>query len=178
MTGSSVDDQLLASRAVELAEPLEDEADAGTIDLLVLAVGDQQVAVRLQDVRAVRPPGPVTLVPRTGEALAGVVGGYGEVLPVAGLGALLGLAPALPPEQQWVVALDDPAAPLGVLADAAVDIIAVRPEDLSQPSDSASLVAALLPDGTVVLDAAGLLSDPRVSFPPPDPTEEPSWRDR
>jgi purine-binding chemotaxis protein CheW len=178
MTGSGVNDQLLASRAAELAKPLEDEADAGTTELLVLTVGDRQVAVRLQDVRAVRPPGPVTLVPRTAGALAGVVGGHGEVLPVAGLGPLLGLASALPPEQQWVVALDDPAAPLGVLVDAAVDILAVRPETLTQPSDSASLVAAHLPDGTVVLDVAGLLGDPRVSFTPPDPTEEPPWRDR
>jgi chemotaxis signal transduction protein len=178
MTRSAVDDQLLASRAAELAKPLEDEADGGTVDLLVLAVGDQQVAVRLQDVRAVRPPGPVTLVPRTGEALAGVVGGYGEVLPVAGLGTLLGLAPALPPDQQWVLVLDDPAAPLALLADAAVDIVAIRPADLSTPADSAALVTALLPDGTVVLDVPGVLSDPRVSFRPSHPTEEPSWRDR
>ena len=178
MTGSLVEEQLLAARAAELAKPLEEEADAGTVDLLVVMVGGQQVALRLQDVRGVRPPGPVTLVPRTAEALAGVVGGYGEVLPVAALGTLLGLAPALPPEQQWVVALDDAAAPLGVLADVAVDIIPVGPDDLIPPSDSASLVAALLPDGTIVLDTAALLSDPRASFSPPDPTEELPWGNR
>jgi chemotaxis signal transduction protein len=178
MTGSSLDDRLLASRAAALARPLDDEADVGTIDLLVLALGDQQVAVRLQDVRAVRPPGPVTLVPQTGTALAGVVGGYGEVLPVAGLGGLLGLTPGLPPDQQWVLVLHDPAAPLGLLTDAAVDILTIRPADLIAPADSAALVAAVLPDGTVVLDGPAVLSDPRVSFRPPYPTEEPSWRDR
>jgi chemotaxis signal transduction protein len=178
MTGSPLDDQLLAGRAAELAKPLGDATDSGTIDLLVLAVGDHQVALRLQDLLAVRPPAPVTLVPRTGDALAGVVGGYGEVLPVADLGNLLGLAPALRPDQQWVVVLDDAAAPLGLLADLAVDIVTIRAVDLGTPTDSAALVTALLPDGTVVVDVAGVLSDPRVSATPPRTTEEPLWHER
>ena len=175
---TAADDLLLAARAAELARPLDDEADGGTIDLLVLAVGDQHVALALQDVRGVRPPGPVAQVPGASEALAGVVGGYGEPLAVAGLGSLLRLRPLLPAEQQWVVVLDDPVAPLGLLADAAVDIRSVRPEDLGRPADDKRLVAALLDDGTIVLDTAGLLSDPRTSLTPTDPTEELSWRDR
>lgn len=177
MTTSSADLALLAARAAELARPLDEHRGDETLDLLVVAVGSQQVALTLADVREVRPPGPVAQVPGSHGALAGVVGGHGDALVVAALADLLGLAATLPAHEQWVVVLHHRLAPLGLLADTALDIVTVGRGELSAPTDPGGLTSALLPGGAVVLDTAVLLRDPRLSLTPPDPTEEPPWHE-
>lgn len=166
------------TRAAELARPLHAQSAAGTLDLLVVAVGGQQVAVPLHDVREVRPPGPTARVPGSSGVLTGVVGGYSDALAVAPLAALLGLPVAVTGAEQWVIVLDHPTAPLGLLADAALDVVTVGQEELSAPTDPGGLTRALLPGGAVVLDTAALLRDPRLSLPLHDQTEEPPWHDR
>jgi chemotaxis signal transduction protein len=166
---------LLAARAAELARPLDTQQDDDTLDLLVLAVGAQRVAVAVEDVREVRPPGPVAQVPGSNAALAGVVGGRGEALAVATVAALLGLPPTEPLDEQWVIVLDHRTAPLGLLADTAEGIVTVGREELSAPTDPGGLTRALLRDGAVVLDTAAVLRDPRLSLASPISTEEPLW---
>jgi chemotaxis signal transduction protein len=73
------------------------------------------------------------------------------------------------------VVLDHPSAPLGLLVDAALDIVSVHETELLPPSDPGVLIRALLPEGALVLDTSALLRDPRLSLRPSDPTEEPSW---
>lgn len=162
---------LLAARAAELARPL-DEQDADSLDLLLLAVGDRQVAVPLKHVRAVQLPGPVAQVPGSSGALAGMAAGHGAVLPVAGLAALLGLPDQRPADEQWVVVLHDPDAPVGLLVDRALDVVTVATDQLSSSPDESGLVQALLHDGALILDIPALLRDPRLWLSPRDPTEE------
>lgn len=174
-SGSAADGaSLLAARAAALGRPLETERDGEAVDLLVLTVGGQHVAIRVEDLREVRPPGPLTRVPGTGAALVGVLGGHGEPLAVAGLGRLLGLTPAVGVHQQWVAVLEDPVAPLGLLADTADDVVTVAGSDLVAPAESGGLVAAVAPGGVFLLDTAALLRNARLFLHPPDPTEEPS----
>lgn len=166
---------LLLARAVELARPLADDSDGRTVDLLVLRVGDQRVAVPLEDVCEVRPPSPLARVPGCNDVLLGLVGGHGDALAVAALGRLLAIPGAAPPDRQWVAVLTHPTAPLGLLADTADDIVMVGRDELSAPPDSHALVHALAPDGTVVLDIVALLRDPRLSLHAHHPTKEHSW---
>jgi purine-binding chemotaxis protein CheW len=169
VTGADV--AVLAARAAELARPLDAHQEDGA-DLLVLVVGDQRVALPVEAVRAVRSPGPVAHVPAGGSALVGMIGEQGDALPVAPLAALLGLPRAAATDQQWVVVLDHPTAPLGLLADLAVDIVSVRPADITSAGESARLTTGLLADGTVLLDPGAVLHDPRLTVAPPDPTKE------
>lgn len=169
--------ELLAARAVELARPLGEQQESDALELLVVAVGDQPVAVAVQDVRAVRPPGPVAQVPGSTGILTGLVGGSGEPLAVAALAALLDLPVTRSPSEQWVVVLDSPTAPLGLLADTALDVVTVAARELRAPTDPGGLTRGLLPDGTVVLDTGALLRDSRLSLPLPDQTEEPPWHE-
>lgn len=166
---------VLAVRAAELARPLDGEQETDTLELLLVTAGAQQVAIPVQDVREVRPPGPVAQVPGSTGALVGVVGGHGEPLAVASLTALLGLPLTLLAAEQWLLVLDHPRAPLGLLADAALDVVRVGQAELSAPTDPGGLTRALLPGGAVVLDTVALLRDPRLSIPVPDQTEESPW---
>lgn len=166
---------VLAARAVELARALDAQQEASTLDLLLVTAGAQQVAIPVQDVREVRPPGPVAQVPGSTGALVGVVGGHGDPLAVASLTALLGLPLTVPAAEQWLLVVDHPTAPLGLLADAALDVVTVAHEELRSPTDRGGLTRALLPEGTVVLDTGALLRDPRLSIPLPDQTEESPW---
>lgn len=166
---------LLARRARELARPLDDQQDRSTLDLLLVAVGEQQVALAVQDVREVRPPGTVSQVPGGEGPLVGLAGGHGDALAVAALSHLLALPDTGPADEQWVVVLDHSTAPLGLLVDAAVDIVTVEQTELRPPSEPGVLIRALLPQGALVLDTSALLRDPRLSLRPPDPTEEPLW---
>jgi chemotaxis signal transduction protein len=168
--------QVLAARAAELARPLaEDAAEQQVLDVLLLSIGEQQVAVPLDALQGVRAPQPLTAVPGASGVLAGVIGGRGDAVAVASLAALLGLAASSPPDQQWVVVLDD-AAPLGLLADTADEIVRLHSSDLTV-SDDATLVAALAAGGILVLDPAAVLRDPRLFLHQTDATEEPTWHE-
>lgn len=174
----AADEALLRARARELARPQEGEQDEAGRHLLVLSTAGQRVALAVDDVAEVRPPGPVAQVPGSSGALAGLVGGRGGALAVASLADLLGLTSGLSPEEQWVVVLHHPTAPLGLLVDTADDIVRIGEDQLSPTHEAGGLVVAILPDGTLLLDAAALLRDPRVSPHSNDQTEEPSWRER
>lgn len=163
----------LQARAVELARPLEHSHD-DSVALLVLEVGGQQVALPVDELREVRPPGPVVRVPGSPPELAGLSGAHGEGIAAASLAALLGLRAAVPVDQQWLAVLDHPLVPLGLLADAAVDIVTVERSGLSPPPTADGLVAALVPGGAMVLSSAAFLRDRRLFLDPSDPTKEPS----
>lgn len=161
----------LQARAVELARPVQ-EAQDGQLTLLVLEVGGQQVALPVDQLREVRPPSPVTTVPGSNAVLAGLVGGRGAGLAAVSLAGLLGRVAAVPQDEQWVAVLDHPTTPLGLLADAAIDIVSVDGDALSLPAGAGELVAAIVPGGALLLAAAAVLRDPRLSLDPLDPTKE------
>lgn len=171
------DTALLDARAAELARPLQDESDAQQIEMLVLNVGDRQVAVPVEHLSEVRPPSRLTRVPAAGGALVGLLGGHSGTLAVASLAQLLGLVPQVAPDEQWVAVLHDGAAPLGLLADSAEGVLRVSERDLTPLPDVGGLVMAGAPGGTLVLDPAAVLTDARVFFTPPRPMEELPWDD-
>lgn len=169
---------LLAARATALARPVDELQDQDALELLLLAVGQQRVALPVEAVLEVRTPGPVAQVPGSNGVLVGLVSEHGDPLAVASLDALLELPSSARPEDQWVVVLDHPTALLGLLVDLAVDIITVQHNALTVPAQPDGLVRALLPDGTLLLEAAALLRDPRLSLTPSHPMKEATWHDR
>jgi chemotaxis signal transduction protein len=169
---------VLASRAADLARPLEQERATASVEVLLATVGGEQVAVPVEALREVRPPTLLAPVPGTSPALVGIVGGRGEALVVASLATLLGLASPVAPTGQWVLVLDDPAAPVGLLVDTVGDVVSVDSQDLSSLRESSALIAAVGPGGVLVLDIPAVLGDPRLFLSArTDPTEANSWQD-
>ena len=170
MTGEHPDPptaQLLDERARALARPLVTGREPGT-QHLVVAIGDQRVAVPVAAVREVVPPGAITRVPGTPQALPGVRAVRGGILSLADAAALLGLRPGRPGHEQHVVVLADDA-PLGLLVDAVLELAGIDPEDISPvrsagTSARAGVLAGTTPAGTLVLDASAVLTDPRLDL--------------
>lgn len=169
---------VLNARAAVLAQPLEQQHDTTLADLLLVTVGGRPVTVPVDALREVRPPGPVAPVPAGNAVLIGIAAGHAGALVVASLAALLDLPATAAPTEQWVVVLDDPDAPVGLLVDTADEIVSVNRQDLTSSPESGALIAALAPGGALVLDPAALLRDPRLFLSPrPDATEAISWQD-
>ena len=179
MTSTSPDDRvelLLAHRAGELARPDDDGHDTDPVDVLVVTLGGQPVALPVDVLREVRPPTPIAPVPGDGAVVVGVAGGHGEPLVLASLRTLLGQGPGPAPTEQWVVVLDHPGEPVGLLVDSADDIVTLDRRDLRVPPRTSALVAAVTDDGALLLDTSALLADPRLRLAPrPEPTEMTSW---
>lgn len=167
----------LDARAGELARPDDDGLGGHPIDVLLVTVGGQLIGLPVDALREVRPPTTFAPVPGAGTVLVGVIAGHGEALPVASLSTLLGLTPAPPSIQQWVVVLDDTAAAVGLLVDTANDIVSLDSEGLSPPPRDSVLIAAVAHDGVLVLDAAALLADPRLFHAAQRDSTEVSWHD-
>lgn len=169
---------VLAARAADLARPLEQEHATDSVDVLLATVGGQQVALAVGSLREVRPPTPLAPVPGTSAVLVGIASGHAEALVVASLAALLGLSSAVASTEQWVVVLDDPTAPVGLLVDTADDVVSLDRQDLSPPPESSAVIAALARGGVLLLDIHALLGDPRLFLTArPDPMEVISWQD-
>lgn len=166
---------VLARRAAELSRPIQTKTDDDVLELLLVTVGAEQVALPLGHLREVLPASSVTRVPGANGTLTGLLGGHGDPLPVASLASLLGLGTRARPIDQWVVVLDDRSAPLGLLADSADDVVAVSASSLSAAPDSAGLVKGLAPGGVLVLDPTVVLGDGRLFLSLPRPMEEAPW---
>lgn len=170
---------VLRARAAELARAVEADEDLDVADLLVVTVGGQSVAVPVECLRGVRAPAPLCPVPGSHPVLVGLAAGHAEALVVASLGALLGLSPTVGAQEQWVVVLEDPVAPVGLLVDTADDVLRVPRQQVSAaPGSSGALTTALSPSGVLLLDTPAVLRDPRL-FLHPDraTTERAPWPD-
>lgn len=164
---------LLRARAADLALPVEVDEDRDVADLLVATVGGQSVAVPIERLRGVRAPAPLCPVPGSHPVLVGVAAGHAEALVVASLGGLLDLSPAVGLQEQWLVVLEDPVAPVGLLVDTADEIVRVPRQQVSAPpASSGALTTALTPSGLLLLDTAAVLRDPRLFLHPDRPTTQ------
>ena len=82
------------------------EANAGTCSLLRMAVGDDAVAVAIDDVREILEVGRLTSLPRTPDFVRGVMNLRGAVVPVIDLVARLGHPPAQIGRRSCVVVVE------------------------------------------------------------------------
>lgn len=163
---------VLDERARALARPARVEHGGGRVALVVFTIGGVRHAVEARFVREVlRGPG-VSAVPSAPSAVLGVTNVRGEILTVADISSLLGVA--APAAGGPVVVLDGPAPPLGVLVDEVHDFVSLPAESIvplpgnGGPGEHsvAGVVLGAIPDAAV-LCAAAVLRDPRLSTTEP-----------
>ena len=156
---------LLVERARALARPARAEQAGDLVALVVFTIGGVRHAVEARFVREVLRRPDISAVPSAPVAVVGVTNVRGEILTVADISTLLGVA--APPAGGPVIVLDGPPAPLGVLVDAVHDFVGVPAESIAPlPGNGGppgtTLVLGASPDAAV-LSAAAALSDPRLS---------------
>jgi purine-binding chemotaxis protein CheW len=140
-----------ATNLAAIHETLRDshrEAGRGNA-LLRMAVGDEAVAVAIDDVREILEVGRLTALPRTPDFVRGVMNLRGAVVPVIDLLARLGHAPAQIGRRSCVVVVETTPPPE---ADASADDTGTDPAQAD--GDGESLVVGLLVDAVYeVFDA-------------------------
>lgn len=155
----------LGERARALARPARAEQAGDLVALVLFTIGGVRHAVESQFVREVLRRPDVSAVPSAPATVVGVTNVRGEILTVADISTLLGVA--TPPAGGPVIVLDGPPAPLGVVVDEVHDFVDVPAESIAAlPGDGGppgtALVAGALPDAAV-LSASAVLNDPRLS---------------
>lgn len=156
---------VLDERARRLARQGPGTEAAPAVEALVVVAGGTRYALETRHVREVVRFAELRRLPAGAGLLRGLVAARGEAVPVADLAELLGgTEPAGAPT--FVVVIDGPAAPVGLLVEEASDVIAVPAALLTRrDSGTASPELGVTPDGSVVLDALTVLRDPRLTVP-------------
>lgn len=159
---------VLVERARALARPPAAEPTGRRVALVSFALGGVAHALEARFVREVLRRPPISVVPAAPATLIGVASLRGEILAVADVSALLGLAAPNAPGP--VIVLEGPGPPLGLLVEevqdftvVAADSIASLPhQDGASGPQAESLILGVTVEATV-LSATALLCDPRLS---------------
>jgi purine-binding chemotaxis protein CheW len=158
---------VLEERARALARPPEAQAEGGTLELVVLAVGAERYGVDVRLVREVRPLAGLAAVPGTPACWAGLVNLRGSLCPVLSLRRYLGAGdgPDADPQGPGVLVVVTAPFPAALLVDAAAEVRRCAPEELRPAAAVATdraraAVTAVTPDLLQVLDPGALLADP------------------
>jgi chemotaxis signal transduction protein len=149
---------LLESRARRLARPTEtgEGTPEDTFDLLVVQVGDEQLAVPVSSIVAIARAGSIAPLPRAVAPVYGVTAWRGRPLTVLSLGAA---RPAVTGETRLVVLGNGSRAALAIVVDAVHDVARVARADLSAADTGPRHRYALgvTTDGLLVVDSDALL---------------------
>lgn len=158
------DRAVLERRARELARPVDDRP-AATRRVLVWETAGTRLGVDVGAVRAVRRPDVVTRLPADAQPLEAAVEDRGVVVAVVPAAALLGLRRDGMTGGRLIVVDDGRHPPLALLTEGVPELVdlpveAIGParDDLRAPAPQ--LVAGVDRSGTVLLDAAALLTHP------------------
>ena len=159
-------DEVMAARAAALARPVAPDDRHDTVEVVTVEVGGgASFAIEARHVREVMRNDNLRRLPGGAGALLGVVPTRGEVVPVADLGALLGLCqPSL--DRPMVVVLDHDSAPLGLLVDGVTQVAMWRRSAVRSVTHAVALpredTVGVGPAHTAVLDGEALLGDARL----------------
>lgn len=167
---------ILDERARALARPARVEQSGDLVAVVAFAIGGVRHAFEARFVREVLVVPDVSTVPSAPPAVVGVTNVRGEILTVADISALLGVA--APRAGGPVVVLDGTAPPLGVVVDEVHDFVNLPAASIvplpgnGEPAEQpgASLVLGASSDA-MVLSAEAVLRDPRLSAA--DPRSDP-----
>ena len=158
------DREILQQRAAALAKPVEKARQRG-LSTVGFVLSGTQLALELRFLReALRVP-QLTRLPGA-PLVQGLALLRGEVLPVFLLAPLLGLAGTQPRPGSRLLVLGEDFPELGIVVDEIAGTRFFAGSEVSALPEGAagsSLCLGLAPDGTVLLDGARLLADPRWS---------------
>lgn len=140
-------------------------AEAGPLRLVCFALGEQELALPIADVRETVPMQPITRVFLTPPVIAGVFSLRGEIVTALDLCVLLGLPSRPIDDGARIVVIETEAGTAGIVADRLCDLRTLDQPLDPPPTNVAPQTAALLlgvavtPTGTVrVLDASAVLT--------------------
>lgn len=111
-------------------------------EIVGVRVGTSELGIRVDGIREVLRPPPITRVPFMPPSLRGVTSLRGELLPVVDLGVCLGASPVAPPGRLLVVTDPRTGAAVGLLVDT-ISALGVLPHGAAEPPPEET--AAALP---------------------------------
>lgn len=159
---------VMDERARLLARPLaEREAPGQLVEVLTFSLGREAYAIESKHVREVVRLVDYTPVPGTPEFLLGVINLRGEILAIADLRKLLGVAPQGFTDLSRVIVLGGDRAEFGILADAAHENRVLLATQILEPTGAAGGIGrehlrGVTSEGLIVLEGRMLLGDSRL----------------
>lgn len=110
-----------------------------TKSLVGFIVGDVSYAVPIGAVKEIVTPGPLTELPRTNEAISGVMDHRGEVVPIISLRARFGLGQLKDPFRSKWILVSVQGNTVGLAVDQVTDVFGTEGGQLSPPPEFGSL---------------------------------------
>jgi purine-binding chemotaxis protein CheW len=158
--------RVLEARAKTLARPLDLEEAPDTVELIVMALGQERYGVDTQHVREVLVLADLAPVPGSAPFWAGIINVRGTLYPVLDLRRYLGLPDGPARDGPSIVVLISAGGlTIGLAADDAPEVRSVPAGAIRSPLAGASRAAHVVAQGITddlltVLDAGLLLEDP------------------
>ena len=153
-------DAVLAERARLLARPAVEISDAPTVELVQFGAGNERYAIEAAHVLRVERLGSVTPLPGAPRHFAGITNLHGQLVPLVDLRVLLGATPTT--GGTFGVVLGEQRAEIAIVAETLLEMRLVVLDTLGPQAAGRTLVRAILPDGSAVVDGAALIADPRL----------------
>lgn len=157
-------DQILQSRARELARPLKEDENTETIEVVIFRLAFEIYGIATSHVREVHPLKDLTPLPCTPPFVTGIINVRGQVMSVIDLKKFFELPDQGITDLNKAVIISDGDMEFGILADAIVDVHNIPLQELQTSLPSLTgirndYLLGVAPDGLVVLDAGKLLSN-------------------
>lgn len=158
---------ILDQRARLLAREISAENVGEIYRVVTFEVAEQAYAVELEAVREVLRLEDFTPVPGAPPAIVGIANIHGEMLALVDCRTFLGLPARGVSNLGYVMVLSGDHPQMGILVDAVGEIRVVMAGDMSDPPvaiepTERACVRGVTSDGTLVLDGARMLADPRL----------------
>ena len=175
-TAAATEREILKQRALELArEPADATPAADTLEVIEFELSGERYAFELAQVREVCALRELTPVPCTPEFLTGIVNLRGEILAVIDLRKFFGLPSAGITQLNQIIIIEGSATRLGILVDSVERSRTILPGSLQPalPTHTdvrADYLRGITGDRLAVLDAAKILSHPRILIEDRDDT--------
>jgi purine-binding chemotaxis protein CheW len=159
--------EVMEQRARDLARVPDRATPAEVLEAVIFTLGNERFALETCHVREVVRLRDLTPLPGAPDFLLGVTSLRGHILAVIDLRRFFGIAGKGLTDLNRVIVLGGERAELGVLADTASEVIALRRDQVLEPPGSVAGVAraylrGVTAEALLVLDGAVLLRDPRL----------------
>lgn len=156
---------ILKARAERVASEIRDEDDSGALTALLVTMQGETYALPIDEIRVVHEDILVEPIPCVPRYVAGMANVRGHILPVIDLAMWLGVEgrPINGPVSLIAVGTDDVSVAfyvesIGEVMPLSLDKLAAIPS--TSTVERTAHLQGVLPDGTVVLDVAAILTDP------------------
>ncbi|HUY87938.1 MAG TPA: chemotaxis protein CheW [Pirellulales bacterium] len=161
-------EELLARRALALEQPPKpDPLENNVLHVVTFTLAGERYGIEAESVREIVCVDDFTPIPGAPPFVTGVVNLRGGIVAVVDLRILLALPARGLVDMPQAIIVGRDTAEFGILATEVQEFVAVRPEELLEPSaSSAGIEKALLKgvsvDAMLLLDGRKLLTDPRL----------------